>query len=108
VPGLPHHHTGYKLPFALSRAKQWRHKEGWYAHCPGGYPVRSRDLRDRVFNGFINNDHEAREDAYIYCETEVGGGHVYFGTFETCVVGNGLPASKMSSCAIFNRYANAK
>jgi len=60
-----------------------------------------------VFRDLIDCDEEATENAYIYCENNQGQGHVYYGTYDECVIGNGLAASGMSSCKIFERYQNA-
>ncbi len=107
------HDCGTNIPgtncaFTLSREMGWRNKESCYSHCPCGYPVRSKDMRKNIFTGLIDNDQKATEDAFIYCETETGGGHVYYGTYSTCTTGNGTTASMMSSCAIFERYSGSQ
>ncbi|KAH3731320.1 NADH dehydrogenase [Pelomyxa schiedti] len=99
---------GTNCAHELSRQQNWRNKPGCYAYCPCGYPVRAKDIRDNVFTPptmqFLDHDRGATSDAFIYCENNDGGGHVYYGTFAECRVGNGFPAAKMSSVAVFSRY----
>ena len=76
--------------------------------CSCKYPVRAKELRDNVFTGYLDDSRTATGNAYIYCETSSGGGHVYYGTFSSCVRGNGLAAKDMSSCAVFRRYTGSK
>lgn len=98
---------GSNCAYELSYAMGWKKKAGCYAHCKCGYPVRAKEVRDNIFPGKLNSDKNATTNAYIYCETSSGGGHVYYGTYNTCVKGNGLSASRMSSCSVFNRYGSA-
>jgi len=95
---------GTNCAHELSRLMRWTKKAGCYSYCPCGYPVRAKDIRDNVFSGFIDSNREATEEALIYCETNNGGGHVYFGTYNTVSKGNGKAASNLSSCAVFKRY----
>ena len=44
-------------------------------------------------------------NAYIFCQNS--GNHVYYGTYDTCVRGNGYTAKAMDSnetLKVFNRY----
>ncbi len=95
---------GTNCAYTLSRAMGWRMNNGCYYHCTCGYPVRSKEIRDNIFNNELSSDKNSSDNAFIYCETDSGGGHVYYGTFYCCVIGNGLSASGMSSCNIFRRF----
>jgi len=75
--------------------------------CSCKYPVRAKEVRAKVFRDYIDDDTEATDNAYIYCETEKEQGHVYYGTFSTCVTGNDLSAEEMTSCKVFERYRSA-
>ena len=97
---------GTNCAHALSKAEGWRKKPGCYYHCECGYPVRAKEVRDHIFKGYIDDDKKAAANAYIYCESN-GGGHVYYGTFNSCVRGNGLAASGLQNCTVFHRYGSA-
>jgi len=99
---------GTNCALALSRKMGWKHKAGCYSHCPCGYPVRAKEVRSNIFTGLIDNNRQATDNAFIYCETENGGGHVYYGTFNKCETGNGKSASNISSCAKFERYSGSQ
>ncbi|KAL6074105.1 NADH dehydrogenase [Balamuthia mandrillaris] len=98
---------GADCAYTLAQAEGWKKKAGCYAHCRCGYPVRAKELRPHVFRGLKDNDRKATANAYIYCETDHGQGHVYYGTFESCVRGNRLAAAEMTSCKLFERYESA-
>ncbi|EFA74605.1 NADH dehydrogenase [Heterostelium album PN500] len=83
---------GSNCAFSLSRSKGWKNKSGCESYCKCGYPIKAKQLRTNVFSSFLNNDRAANSDAYIYCETSGGQSHVYYGTFNSCSIGNGLPA----------------
>ena len=52
----------------------------------------------------MDEDREAQDYKFIYCKNSNGGGHVYYGTFDKCAIGNGLPAKGMTSVAVFKRF----
>ena len=76
--------------------------------CQCGYPIRAKEVRNKVFTNQLDSDKKTKEPAYIYCETDKGQGHTYYGTYNECFKGNGLSASGMSSCKIFERYSSTK
>ncbi|CAB9509836.1 expressed unknown protein [Seminavis robusta] len=98
---------GTNCAHALSRAYGWRDKKGCVYMCRCKYPVRAKELRQHVYRGRIDNNRSASGNAFVYCETNGGGGHVYYGTFNKCVKGNGLAASGMTSVSVFERYSSA-
>ena len=105
--------SGTNCAHELSRQIEWKNKPNCVTMCPCRYPVRAKELRDHVFTGFLDDNREATDNAYIYCAIKVEGsdhenGHVYYGTFENCVQGNGRSASKMSACHVFKRYSGYK
>jgi hypothetical protein len=95
--------SGSNCAYTLAYKKGWKKIPGCYYDCKCGFPVRAKEIRNSVYNKFLDNDRKGSE-AYIYCETENGQGHVYYGTFDSCIIGNGLAASGMSSCKVFERY----
>lgn len=104
---------GSSCAHTLSRAEGWKNKPNCVSMCKCKYPVRAKEVRDHIFSNFIDSDQKASANAYIYCETKgdqhhASQGHVYYGTFSSCVKGNGLAASGMSSIGVFNRYKSAK
>ena len=99
--------NGTNCAHELSRLLGLKNKAGCVAVCPCEYPVRAKEMRSNIFSGYIDSDRKSTVNAFIYCETATGGGHVYYGTYDTVVKGNGLSASKMSSVAIFERYSTA-
>ena len=99
---------GTNCAFSLSRAFEWTKIAGCYYHCKCGYPVRAKELRDNKFK-LIDNNKSSKSDAFIYCENKNGQGHVYYGTFDQCVEGNGYTADDMKnnnngSIRFFGRY----
>jgi len=97
---------GSNCAYTLSRACDWKNISGCYAACRCGYPVRAKEVREHIFKGHPkDNNKEATTNTYIYCETDNGQGHVYYGTYNNCVKGNGHTASNMSSVALFERYS---
>ena len=53
----------------------------------------------------IDSDKSSTTYAFIYCQNS--GNHVYYGTYSTCVTGNGYTAEQMNNnekLTIFNRY----
>ena len=53
----------------------------------------------------IDSDKSSTAHAFIYCQNS--GNHVYYGTYSTCVKGNGYTAERMNNnekLTIFNRY----
>lgn len=76
--------------------------------CKCKYPVRAKEVRDKIFTNYIDNDTNSNQSAFIYCETDNGQGHVYYGTYSNCETGNGLSASGMSSCKVFYRYGGSQ
>jgi len=98
---------GMNCAHTLCRAMGWKNKPGCVSLCKCKYPVRAKEVRDKIFKveySFLDNNTSATSNAFIYCETSGGQGHVYYGTYTSCVKGNGLSASGMSSCSIFDRY----
>jgi len=91
----------------LSYLENFKNKPNCFSGCRCGYPIRSKEVRKYIFKNYINGDKNSNEISYCYCETRNGIGHVYKGTFNKCVVGNGLCGARMGSCVIFERYANA-
>jgi hypothetical protein len=65
-------------------------------------------VRTHVFTNHLDSDRDAKDDAFIYCETDNDRGHVYYGTFKTCTKGNGKTASGMSNVKTFERYGGTK
>ncbi len=98
---------GSNCAYELSRQEGWKKKAGCYYHCECGYPVRAKEIRSNIFSGYIDDDKTSKTNAYIYCETNSGQAHVYYGTYNNCVRGNGLSGSGMSSCNVFERYSSA-
>ena len=91
--------TGSDCAHSLSAYEGWKNVSGCVSMCPCKYPVRAKEIREHVFSGFIDNDKKASENAYIYCEWACGG-HVYYGTYGTCVNGNGTSAEGMAVRAL--------
>lgn len=98
---------GTNCAYELSRQEGWTKKAGCYYHCSCGYPVRANDVRNNIFSSFIDGDKKASGNAYIYVKNNNNQGHVYYGTYNSCVRGNGLSASGMSSVKTFERYSSA-
>ena len=99
---------GTNCAYELSYQMGWKKKPGCTNFCSCGYPVRAKDIRSNLFSSYIDNDRKATSNAFIYCENNAGNGHVYYGTFNNCVKGNGLAASGMSSVNVFERYGSHK
>ena len=95
---------GTDCAYTLSRIMGWKHRPGCYAHCPCGYPIRAKEVKNNIFADYLDSDKNSSINAYIYCENN--GGHVYYGTYDECVRGNGYTASNMSPCQKFERYAS--
>ena len=87
---------GTNCALELSRQRGWRNVSGCYAHCKCGYPVRTKELRVNKFS-YIDSNEKSTSNAFIYCENSRGQGHVYYGTFDTCVNGNGYTAKAMKA-----------
>ena len=87
---------GTSCAYVLSRQMEWKNIPGCYSHCRCGYPVRAKELRDNKFD-FIDSDKNTDIPAFIYCENPRGQGHVYYGTYDTCDVGNGYTAKQMEN-----------
>lgn len=102
--------SGSDCAYMLSYYKNWKYKKGCYSHCDCGFPIHAKELRNFVFTDFIDNDMEANnENSYIYCENDLGRGHVYYGTFNKCEIGNGFSASDMKNKPIvYERYRSFK
>ena len=83
--------TGMKCAYTLSRVHGWRNIPGCVIVCHCRYPVRAKDVRDFIYGSKIDEDRNSNENAYIYCEKDKQG-HVYYGTYSTCIKGNGLTA----------------
>ena len=98
---------GKNCAHELSRLEGWKNKVGCLYECSCKYPTMAKQMEDNIFKerGYIDSNKDSTSNAYIYCETEGGQGHVYYGTYSICVRGNNLPASNMNSCKIFNRYS---
>lgn len=99
---------GSNCAHTLSRLSGWRDKPNCTYMCPCKYPVRAKEVRLYIFTGKIESDKTTNDKAYIYCETDSGQGHVYYGTYNVCVTGNGTAAVGLSSCKVFERYSGAK
>lgn len=99
---------GTDCAYELSYQEGWKKKSGCTPYCRCGYPIRAKEIRSNLFTSYLNNDRKATSNAYIYCETDGGQGHVYYGTFNNCVKGNGLAASGMSSVKVFERYGSSR
>ena len=93
---------GTNCAYTLSRSNNWKKVPGCYYHCHCGYPVRAKEVRDNIYGSKIDGDRNSNENAYIYCEKN-GGGHIYYGTYNTCVQGNGYTAQSMNP-DVFSRY----
>jgi hypothetical protein len=101
---------GSNCAYLLCKIKGWTKKEfpECYAHCKCGYPVRAKEVRNYIFQKKFpskSTDRSNTTPGYVYCETRNGAGHVYYGTFNKCIEGNGLAASGMSSCDLFEKYS---
>ena len=69
----------------------WRKVPGCVSMCKCGYPVRAKEVRDNIFKKVVAEDGKPH---YIYCERSSDGqGHVYYGTRDQCLKGNGLAFS---------------
>lgn len=97
--------AGSDCAHTLFRLEKWVNKRGCVALCKCKYPVNAKEVRSNIFTKLIDSSRTSNVNAYIYCENDNGQGHVYYGTFIKCVRGNGLAASGMSSCKVFERYA---
>ena len=56
----------------------------------------------------IDSDKSSDINALIYCQNWGTGYHVYYGTYNTCIQGNGYTAEQMESnegLRHFNRYS---
>ena len=59
----------------------------------------------KAFHFQIDSDKKSKVNAYIFCRNSDD--HVYYGTYDTCVRGNGYTAKAMDSnetLCVFNRY----
>ena len=95
--------NGTNCAHSLSRKKGWKKISGCTSLCKCGYPVRSKDVRKYIYSGTYDKD--KKKTGYIYCEDYNGGGHVYYGTYDKCVIGNGT-AAKDTTVYIFERYTS--
>lgn len=96
--------TGTNCAYSLSRKYQIKgpinEKHHW---CKCRYPIRAKELRKFYFKDLVTN-FDKDENYFIYCENLNGNGHVYFGTEDKCVEGNGYTASKMKPLKTIERY----
>ena len=95
---------GGSCALTLCAAKGWRNVPGCTFLCDCHYPVKAKDVRTQIFKkdfSFKDNNINATANAYIYCQRK-NQGHVYYGTYDTCVTGNGTTAASMSIQALQN------
>ena len=83
--------SAYEL--ARNSSPQWKDVPYVFPGCECGYPIRPFQVKDQIFTNFLDSDKEATSDAYIFCSNS-SGEHVYYGTFENCVRGNGVSAKQ--------------
>jgi hypothetical protein len=99
---------GTNCAYTLGRLKGWKNLKNCYSHCKCGYPVRAKEVRSYIVSNFTNlkkiTDKNDSKSGYVYCENNQGNGHVYYGNYSTCSVGNGFTASQMSSVAVYEKY----
>jgi hypothetical protein len=79
---------------------------GWWCKCK--YPIRAKELRDYVFTNYVDSDKTSDKDVFIYCQAG-NGGHVYYGTYDRCTIGNNFTAKMWEqeigrSIDVFSRY----
>jgi len=68
---------------------------GYWCKCK--YPIRAKDVRKYIFRDKRPiSDKTSKVDAFIYCEVK-GGGHVYKGTYDTCIQGNNTTAKDINA-----------
>ena len=96
--------TGTNCAYELSFRFGVKAKVVSHSWCKCRYPIRAKEVRDYYYDGYLDDDEDDTENKFIYWETSKGTGHVYFGTYSKCKIGNNLPASKLSSCVKFHRY----
>ena len=87
---------GTNCTFELCREKALWDIRGCYYHCRCKYPVRAKEIRYNLFSLF-DEPKDDSEYAYIYCENSKGQGHVYYGTYDHCHIGNGYTAKQMQA-----------
>ena len=94
----------YMLSY-LSKVKANKASHSW---CKCGWIIRAKETKDYYFSGYIDDDKNSNVNAYIYCAIIVDSkerGHVYYGTYDTCVTGNNYTAKQMGA-TIFLRYSS--
>uniref|UniRef100_A0A915CPI4 Uncharacterized protein n=1 Tax=Ditylenchus dipsaci TaxID=166011 RepID=A0A915CPI4_9BILA len=77
--------------------------------CPAGRPIRQKELRDQVFNSErkMPEKYEIATNVFLYCEKKIDGvmqEHVYFGTKDVCVEGDGRSADDFSKSCYIKYY----
>uniref|UniRef100_A0A915EM36 Uncharacterized protein n=1 Tax=Ditylenchus dipsaci TaxID=166011 RepID=A0A915EM36_9BILA len=77
--------------------------------CPAGRPIRQKELRDQVFNSErkMPEKYEIATNVFLYCEKKIDGvmqEHVYFGTKDVCVEGDGRSADDFSKNCYIKYY----
>jgi hypothetical protein len=99
---------GTNCAYTLGREKGWRNLPGCYSHCKCGYPVRAKEVRKYILENWTTykkvTDKNDEQYGFVYCENNQGQGHVYYGNYKTCSIGNGLAASGMSSVAVYEKF----
>lgn len=99
---------GTNCAYSLSRAEGWKtnDKDGYYCYCH--IPVKALFVRNNFFGPRIDSNKAATDHAFIYCQ-KGGWRHVYYGTYSTCVKGNGYTAEEMdgingNQLSVFDRH----
>jgi len=100
--------TGTNCAYELSFQNQWKSagdkdKLTWWCKFCSQTPINAKQVRTNIFRDKrTTSDKDSKVDAFIYCEVK-GGGHVYKGTYDKCVQGNGTTAKDINA-DLFEQY----
>ena len=95
--------TGMNCAYELALYFKVKAKKTKHSWCKCRIPIRANEIKEKYYDGYLDDDMDATDYKFIYWKTSEGTGHVYFGTYEECIHGNGWPASSFSIVE-FHRY----